>query len=266
MTAFTITTFLFHLYVGSVCMCTLSFHTNMWGPLHVSHCLLFSIMNEQLVRAYYWVTILLLWPLGKFESSLMSSFAVLKFSLLMILEVLKKFLYFKDELEYSWTLVQSIMWSWVLQFFISLWKVLPHKCLIFSFFFIFLSLVRLCVDWCLFFLLHTQLFFLLHLSFLCLFLGVEEVCFLLIDSTVYFFLWEFKFCCWIFSFSKLLPKKTLLPLTAAPSSAVPSLYFTKSLYSQSSVSHRPRFLKYREYTVNLIISPECTSFSYFHVF
>lgn len=67
---------------------------------------------EQLVPAFNWVTVLLLWLLGKFEASLMFSYVDFKFSILMILGVfLKKFLHFKDEVGYGQDMGQFLLLS-----------------------------------------------------------------------------------------------------------------------------------------------------------
>lgn len=106
----------------------------------------------------------------------------------MILGVLK-FLYLKEELGHGQTwvnlyyfcLVLSITWSHPSVFY-QLVEVSSQQMFDIFTLFIFLSLVRLTVGRYLFFLLYTQLFFLLHLSFLCLLFwrGDEESVFYLL--------------------------------------------------------------------------------------
>lgn len=137
----------------------------------------------------YWVIILLTWLLGKFEASLIFfSFIVFKFFCLAFRNFLKKFLHFRDT-------TCKVTYRLVLYFFYSITR--------FSFFLRF---------------------------FLSFFLGGGngEVYFLLIDSTIYVFVWRFKFCYWIFSFDKLVLKETPVSLCPASSLADAFLIFIKS--------------------------------------
>lgn len=137
-------------------------------------------------------------------------------------------------------LIPIIPLSWVLQFCCQPLEVSFSHIFDIAFLFFGLFLPRLPISWFLFFLSPALLSRLLHLVFLCLFLGMAEVAFRPIASAVYF-IYEDLHSAVEFSISvKLFPKETQPPVHPAAFPAVP--WPMLPLLSQPG-SWRPRFLQ-----------------------
>ena len=219
----------------------------------------------------YWVTILLLWPLGKFEASEMLSLFCVWFLIFCLddfrsfkILILKRRTRTWPDLGQSLLLLPGTEYYLVSSFsFLSACgSFFPANVWYFHPFHFFVPCKINCRSISVLSPIHSA--FLSSSSEFSLSFVLEggwRKCFLLIDSTVYFFLWGFKFCYWICIFSKetqLFPKETQLPLDTAPSSAVPSLFFTRNPHRFSGILF-PRghiFSSPENTTVSLIIFQE----------